>query len=104
MELSVNIPVEYLAPAIATGNTVVWVPAPTTSLCAVELMRCLVAGGLEAGVVNLVIGEGPVAGDEAVAHPEPTPSASPAVRSPAGASLSARPASRCCSSRAETAR
>ena len=66
----VNIPVEYLAPAIATGNTVVWVPAPTTSLCAVELMRCLVAGGLEAGVVNLVIGEGPVAGDEAVAHPD----------------------------------
>lgn len=65
----VNIPVEYLAPAIATGNTVVWAPAPTTSLCAVELMHCLVAGGLPAGVVNLVIGEGPVVGDEIVSNP-----------------------------------
>jgi succinate-semialdehyde dehydrogenase/glutarate-semialdehyde dehydrogenase len=65
----VNIPVEYLGPAIATGNAVVWVPAPTTSLCAVELMRCLIAGGLPPGVVNLVIGEGAVVGDEIVSNP-----------------------------------
>ena len=66
----VNIPVEYLAPGIATGNTIVWVPAPTTSMAAVELMRAIEAAGLPRGVINLVIGEGPVVGDEIVAHPD----------------------------------
>jgi acyl-CoA reductase-like NAD-dependent aldehyde dehydrogenase len=65
----VNIPVEYLAPGIATGNAIVWVPAPTTSMAAVELMRAIEAAGLPPGVVNLVIGEGAVVGDEIVAHP-----------------------------------
>jgi succinate-semialdehyde dehydrogenase/glutarate-semialdehyde dehydrogenase len=66
----VNIPVEYLAPGIATGNTIVWVPAPTTSMAAVELMRVIEEAGLPPGVVNLVIGEGTVVGDEIVAHPD----------------------------------
>ncbi|MFE0752455.1 aldehyde dehydrogenase family protein [Inquilinus sp. NPDC058860] len=66
----VNIPVEYLAPGIATGNAIVWVPAPTTSMAAVELMRAIEAAGLPPGVVNLVIGEGAVVGDEIVAHPD----------------------------------
>ncbi|MDR6288217.1 succinate-semialdehyde dehydrogenase/glutarate-semialdehyde dehydrogenase [Inquilinus ginsengisoli] len=66
----VNIPVEYLAPGIATGNTIVWVPAPTTSMAAVELMRVIEEAGLPPGVVNLVIGEGAVVGDEIVAHPD----------------------------------
>ncbi|MDT3379755.1 aldehyde dehydrogenase family protein [Labrys neptuniae] len=59
----------YLGPAIATGNTVVWVPAPTTSLIAVALMECLVEAGLPDGVVNLVLGDGAEVGDEAVIHP-----------------------------------
>ncbi len=66
----VNIPVEYLAPGIATGNTIVWVPAPTTSLVAAELMAVIADAGLPKGVVNLVIGEGPVAGDAVVTHPD----------------------------------
>ena len=66
----VNIPVEYLGPGLATGNTIVWVPAPTTSMAAVELMRATAAVGLPAGVLNLVIGEGPVVGDEIVSHPD----------------------------------
>lgn len=66
----VNIPVEYLAPGIATGNAIVWVPAPTTSVVAVELMRVIEEAGLPAGVVNLVIGEGPTVGDEIVVHPD----------------------------------
>ena len=65
----VNIPVEYLAPAIATGNTVVWVPAPSTSLVAAELMAVIDSAGLPKGVVNLVIGEGPTVGDAVVTHP-----------------------------------
>lgn len=64
----INIPVEYLAPALAAGNAVVWVPAPTTSVCAVKLMECLEEAGVPAGVVNLVTGPGPVVGDEIVAH------------------------------------
>lgn len=66
----VNIPVEYLAPGIATGNTIVWVPAPTTSLVAADLMAVIAEAGLPAGVVNLVIGEGATAGDAVVTHPD----------------------------------
>jgi acyl-CoA reductase-like NAD-dependent aldehyde dehydrogenase len=65
----INIPVEYLAPALATGNAVVWVPAPTTSVCAVKLMECLEEAEVPPGVVNLVTGLGPVVGDEIVSHP-----------------------------------
>lgn len=65
----VNIPTEYLAPALATGNAVVWVPAPTTSYVAVLLAEVFEQAGVPAGVINLVTGFGPVAGDAAVAHP-----------------------------------
>jgi succinate-semialdehyde dehydrogenase/glutarate-semialdehyde dehydrogenase len=66
----VNIPVEYLAPGIAIGNTIVWMPAPTTSMAAVALMRAIEAAGAPNGVVNLVIGEGQTVGDELVSHPD----------------------------------
>ena len=66
----VNIPVEYLAPGIATGNTIVWVPAPSTSLVACALMEALEKAGLPAGVVNLVIGEGATVGDAVVVPPD----------------------------------
>ncbi|MFC7404382.1 aldehyde dehydrogenase family protein [Georgenia alba] len=66
----VNIPTEYLAPALATGNTVVWIPAPSTSLCAVALAEILEEAGVPPGVINLVTGEGSVVGDAAVAHPD----------------------------------
>lgn len=65
----INIPTEYLAPGIATGNCLVWVPAPTTSHCAVLLAECLADAGVPPGVLNLVTGDGPVVGDAAVAHP-----------------------------------
>ncbi len=65
----INIPVEYLAPGLAAGNAIVWVPAPTTSACAVKLMECLEEAGVPAGVVNLVTGPGSIVGDEIVAHP-----------------------------------
>lgn len=64
----VNIPVEYLAPGIATGNAIVWVPAPSTSLVACALMEAIDSAGLPAGVINLVIGEGATAGDAVVVH------------------------------------
>ena len=66
----INIPVEYLAPCLAAGNAVVWVPAPTTSLCAARLMECILAAGVPDGAVNLVFGPGNVVGDEIVASPD----------------------------------
>jgi acyl-CoA reductase-like NAD-dependent aldehyde dehydrogenase len=63
------IPAEYIAPGLAAGNAIVWVPAPTTSLCAVELVRALEDADLPPGAINLVTGPGPVVGDAIVAHP-----------------------------------
>ena len=59
-----TMPAELIAPALACGNAVVWTPAPSTAVCAVELARCIVDADLPAGVFNLVIGPGPIVGDE----------------------------------------
>ena len=64
-----TMPGEILAPAIAYGNTVVWAPAPSTSVCAAALASCLEAAELPRGVVNMVTGPGPVVGDEIAANP-----------------------------------
>jgi succinate-semialdehyde dehydrogenase/glutarate-semialdehyde dehydrogenase len=64
-----NIPVEYLGPAIASGNTVVWKPAPTTAGVAVLLVRCIEAAGLPPGIVNLVTGHDAALGRQLVTHP-----------------------------------
>lgn len=63
------IPTEYLSAGLAAGNTIVWVPAPTTSLCAIKLVECMEEAGIPKGVVNLVTGEGEVVGDEIVSNP-----------------------------------
>jgi acyl-CoA reductase-like NAD-dependent aldehyde dehydrogenase len=60
---------ELIAPALAGGNAVVWVPAPTTSAVSVKLAECLAEADLPAGAVNLVTGPGPVVGDEIAGHP-----------------------------------
>lgn len=59
----------YLGPGLATGNAMVWVPAPTTSLVAAALMDCMIEAGLPDSVINLVLGDGAVVGDAAVTHP-----------------------------------
>jgi acyl-CoA reductase-like NAD-dependent aldehyde dehydrogenase len=64
-----TMPAELIAPALGAGNTVVWTPAPSTSVCAGALMSCAADGGLPAGVLNLVTGPGPVVGDEIARHP-----------------------------------
>lgn len=58
----------YLAPGLAAGNSIVWVPAPSTSAVASELMKCIVDAGIPEGAVNLVIGDGPTVGDALVVH------------------------------------
>ncbi len=47
-----------IAPALATGNTVVLKPAETTPLTALKLAEIIEASGLPAGVVNIVTGYG----------------------------------------------
>ncbi len=64
-----TMPAEVIAPALASGNAVVWVPAPTTSVCAVKLAECIVDAGLPAGVFNLVTGPGAEVGDEIAGSP-----------------------------------
>ncbi len=64
-----TMPAELIAPALACGNTVVWTPAPSTSVCAAALAACVADAGLPAGVLNLVTGPGAVVGDEIARHP-----------------------------------
>ncbi|HYT52417.1 MAG TPA: aldehyde dehydrogenase family protein [Gaiellaceae bacterium] len=59
---------EVVAPALASGNTVVWAPASSTSVCSVKLAECVVDAELPAGVFNLVTGPGSVVGDEIAAN------------------------------------
>jgi acyl-CoA reductase-like NAD-dependent aldehyde dehydrogenase len=64
-----TMPAEVVAPALAAGNAVVWVPAPTTSVSAVKLAECVAAAELPAGVFNMVTGPGAVVGDEVAGSP-----------------------------------
>jgi len=60
---------ELFAPAMAAGNVIVWVPAPTTTACCALLAEVIAEAGLPAGVFNFVPGPGPVVGDAVVGHP-----------------------------------
>src|SRR3954470_19371685 len=64
-----TMPAELIAPALATGNTVVWTPASTTAVAALALAQCVVEADLPAGVFNLVTGPGSVVGDEIARNP-----------------------------------
>lgn len=57
-----------IAPTIAFGNTVVCKPSELTPLTAFKLCHVLSQAGLPAGVVNMVFGTGPSAGQPLVAH------------------------------------
>jgi aldehyde dehydrogenase (NAD+) len=58
-----------IAPALATGNTVVLKPAETTPLTALKLAEIIEESGLPAGVVNIVTGYGDT-GAAIVNHPD----------------------------------
>ncbi|HEX3923620.1 MAG TPA: aldehyde dehydrogenase family protein [Streptosporangiaceae bacterium] len=59
---------EVFAPALAAGNTVVWVPAPSTTACCGLLSEVIAETGLPPGVFNFVSGPGPVVGDALAGH------------------------------------
>lgn len=58
-----------IAPALATGNTVVLKPAETTPLTALKLAEIIKESGLPKGVVNIVTGAGKT-GAAIVEHPD----------------------------------
>jgi phenylacetaldehyde dehydrogenase len=62
--------VNKIAPALATGCTVVLKPAELTPLTAIRLGQLAMEVGFPAGVINIVTGMGGVAGQALVDHPD----------------------------------
>jgi betaine-aldehyde dehydrogenase len=58
-----------IAPALAMGNTVVVKPASQTPLTALRLGEIALEAGIPAGVLNVISGQGNIAGEELVRHP-----------------------------------
>jgi acyl-CoA reductase-like NAD-dependent aldehyde dehydrogenase len=58
-----NLVAHKVAPALASGNTIVLKPASTTPLAAVKLCQILQDAGLPAGAINLVVGSGGTVGE-----------------------------------------
>ena len=52
----INIPVEYVGPALASGNAVILKPAPTTAGIAALLAECIVEAGVPDGLFSLLTG------------------------------------------------
>lgn len=65
----ISIPVRKIAPALVTGNTVVFKPASNTPLIAYRLVEALHQAGLPAGVINFVTGSASKTGVPLVTHP-----------------------------------
>ncbi|MFI6062043.1 aldehyde dehydrogenase family protein [Streptomyces sp. NPDC051286] len=63
-------PAGKVAPALAMGNTVVVKPAPQDPLSVYRMVEALAEAGVPAGVVNVVTGSGPAAGEAAVDSPD----------------------------------
>ncbi|HEX7836023.1 MAG TPA: aldehyde dehydrogenase [Kofleriaceae bacterium] len=59
-----------LAPALATGNSVVIKPSEQTPITSLRLVRLLQKAGVPDGVVNLINGEGREAGAALAQHPK----------------------------------
>jgi acyl-CoA reductase-like NAD-dependent aldehyde dehydrogenase len=59
-----------VAPALASGNTVVAKPAATTPLATLEVARLFSEAGVPDGVLNVVTGRGSEIGDALISHPD----------------------------------
>ena len=59
-----------IAPALAAGNCVIAKPSEITPMTAYLLSKICIEAGLPAGVLNIVHGLGPTAGQAIVEHPE----------------------------------
>ncbi len=59
-----------IAPAVATGCTVVLKPAEETPLTAIRLAELALEAGFPPGVINVITGRGDITGAALVAHPD----------------------------------
>ena len=67
-----NLSMRSIAPALATGNTVVLKPASSTPVTGATLAaKIFEEAGLPKGVLNVVVGKGSSIGDDFVKHPIP---------------------------------
>lgn len=66
----VNLAASKIAPALITGNTVVFKPATQGAISGLLMIKALVNAGLPEGVLNVVTGRGSVIGDLIVTHPK----------------------------------
>src|SRR6266699_5669425 len=65
----VAIPTWKIAPALVAGNAVVFKPATLTPGTASRIVEIFSEAGLPPGVLNLILGNGNVVGDEITNHP-----------------------------------
>lgn len=65
-----TIALSKIAPALAAGCTVVLKPAELTPLTAVRVAQIALEAGIPAGVLNVVQGLGPIAGQALADHPD----------------------------------
>jgi len=66
----INLAAHKVAPAIASGNTVVLKPSSYTPLTAIKMGELLLEAGLPAGALNIVFGPGSTVGGWLVTHPD----------------------------------
>ena len=66
----INLATSKIAPALIAGNTVVFKPATTGSLCGIKLVQIFEEAGLPDGVLNVITGRGSEIGDYIVTHPD----------------------------------
>ncbi|NYZ12270.1 aldehyde dehydrogenase [Azospirillum sp. RWY-5-1] len=59
-----------LAPALAAGNAVVLKPSEMTPFSTVLMAQLAIRAGLPAGLINVVLGDGPTTGAAITGHPE----------------------------------
>ncbi|MBV9166643.1 MAG: aldehyde dehydrogenase [Solirubrobacterales bacterium] len=59
-----------VAPALASGNTIVAKPAATTPLATLQVARLFAEAGVPDGVLNVVTGRGSEIGDALIGHPD----------------------------------
>lgn len=64
----ISIPARKIAPALITGNTVVFKPSSDTPLIAFRLVEALLDAGIPKGVINFVTGKSSDIGDLLVTH------------------------------------
>ncbi|MBO9130399.1 aldehyde dehydrogenase family protein [Bacillus sp. 165] len=64
-----SIPARKIAPALITGNTVVFKPSSDTPLIAYRLVEALHKAGIPKGVINFITGSSSDIGDSLVNHP-----------------------------------